>query len=138
MSKIVIDSATLQCMSFFEKSTGAHIKDCVVAPELVTFIVLPGEMGKAIGKSGANIRRVESVLKRKVRVVEFADDLAAFIKNMASPLEVANVIIEGNIATIEAADYKTRGLLIGRAAQNLRSMEAIVKRYFPVEEIKVA
>jgi len=34
-------------------------------------------------------------------------------------------------------DLKTRGLLIGRNAAHLRSYEEIMKRYFPVKELKV-
>ena len=42
---------------------------------------------------------------------------------------------EGNIIIIEAADNKGRGLLIGRAAENLRNFEGIVThtKYFDLE-----
>ena len=44
---------------------------------------------------------------------------------------------EGGIVFLDPKDLKTRGLLIGRGASNLRFFEAIVKRYFPIDELKV-
>jgi len=44
---------------------------------------------------------------------------------------------EMGIVTIAGPDSKTKGLLIGRNAQNLRNLEANVRRYFEVKEIKV-
>jgi predicted RNA-binding protein Jag len=45
-------------------------------------------------------------------------------------------LVNGSVE-IEVFDSKTRGLLIGRAAKNLHSLELIIKRYFKFNEIKV-
>ena len=44
---------------------------------------------------------------------------------------------EDRIVIMISKNTKTKGLLIGRQAKNLRNLEKVVNRYFEVEEIKV-
>jgi len=100
--------------------------------------VLPGEMGKALGKRAENMKTLERKLQKKIRVVEFNPDKLEFIKNMIMPLKVSGISEdEMGVVTIAGPDPKTKGLLIGRNAQNLRNLEANVRRYFEVKEIRV-
>ena len=135
--KIVLDMQTMQTIALFEQLTGAHIKDCIPSEEQVIFVVHEGEMGKAIGKGGQHVRNLENKLKKRVKVVEFHTDILQFVKNLVSPLELREAKLEDVILFLSAKDLKTRGLLIGRGASNLRLFEAIVQRYFPIKEIKV-
>ncbi len=135
--KIVLDMQAMQTIALFEQLTGAHIKDCVPSDEQMIFIVHEGEMGKAIGKGGQNVRNLEYKLKKRVKVVEFHTDILQFVRNLVAPLELREAKLENAILFLSAKDLKTRGLLIGRGASNLRLFEAIVQRYFPIKEIKV-
>lgn len=94
-------------------------------------------MGKAIGKGGANIKKLERVLKRKVRIIEFNPDMLIFIQNVVYPSKVKEIKEEDGIVTIIPPDSQTRGYLIGKSAVNLRNTEMVVKRYFELKEIKV-
>lgn len=138
MGKIKFDADSMKVISLFETITGASVKDCFDAEDgRLIIAVNEGEIGKAIGKGSVNVKKIENVLKKKVRIIEFSPDLEKFIRNVVYPLKVAEIAVEGGIAVLTAADHQTRGLLIGRSAQNLRGYETIVKRYFPVEELKV-
>jgi hypothetical protein len=53
------------------------------------------------------------------------------------PAKVSEVRQDERIVTITAADTQSRGYIIGRGASILRGHEAIVKRYFDIDEIKV-
>jgi len=136
MTKIVYDANVMQMMSMFEQMTRAQVKDCVTGNP-VLFIVQEGEIAKAIGKGGQHVRNLEKRLKKRVKVVEFSSDLAQFLKNLVAPLALSKVERDGEKLIIAAKDLKTRGLLIGRNASNLRQYEAIVQRYFPITEIRV-
>ena len=59
----------MRYISLFESLTGAKVKDCIVN-DIVIFIVHENEMGKAIGKQGSNIKRIENILKKKIKLVE--------------------------------------------------------------------
>jgi N utilization substance protein A len=138
-SKVVYDTGTMQVIAHFEKLTGARLKDCVIGDQQVFFVVEPGDAGKAIGPKGANIRRLESALKKKVKVVEFSHELVSFIKNLVYPVDVKQVREEEDgVVVLVPPDLKSRGLLIGRNAQTLRAYEAVVRRFFPVKELKVS
>lgn len=136
MSKIKYDINIMKYMQLFESLTRAKLKDCISDEQLI-FIVEENEIGKAIGKGGSNVRRLEGLLKKKIKIVEFSADVTQFIRNLAMPLQIKDIIQEENIITITGPDTKTKGLLIGRERKNLDTMKGIVSRYFDVEDIKV-
>jgi NusA-like KH domain protein len=127
----------LQTIALFEQLTGAHVKDCVPSDEQVIFIVHEGEIAKAIGKGGQHVRNLEHKLKKKIKIVEFHSDVLQFVKNVVAPIELKEAKMQDTALFLTAKDLKTRGLLIGRGASNLRLFEAIVQRYFPIKELRV-
>ena len=137
MARIKYNIDVIKYITLFESLTGAKVKDCIVN-ESIVFIIHENEMGKAIGKQGANIRRVENTIKKKIRLVEFNRDISQFIQNLISPIRAKEIKEEEGIVTIYGNDTQSRGLLIGRDRRNLNSVNDIVKRYFGVQEIKVA
>lgn len=136
MNKIKYSQDLMKFMSIFENITQAKIKDCIENKYLI-FIVQENQIAKAIGKNGCNVRRLESILRKKVKIVEFSQDPLIFTKNLISPLKAKDIKIDQDTIIIQGDDRKTKGLIIGRDAQNLREYEDIVKRYFPIKEIKV-
>ncbi len=136
MNKIKYDINLMKYMQLFESLTRAKLKDCIANEQLI-FIVEENEIGKAIGKGGSNVKRLEGLLKKKIKIVEFNPDVKQFIRNFVMPLQVKDVNEENSVITIAGFDTKTRGLLIGRDRKNLENLKSIVKRYFEVEDIKV-
>lgn len=137
--RVVYDTAAMQVIAHFERMTHARVKDCIVTENLVIFVVEPGDAGKAIGPKGANVRRLEAALKKKVRIAEFSNELVTFIKNLVYPIDVREIKEqEDGIVVLVPPDLKARGLLIGRNAQILRAYEAVVQRFFPIKELRVA
>lgn len=137
MNKIVYDRALIQVMALFESVTHAELKDCVKTEYGFLFVVPPHEVGKAVGAQGKHVRRLEKALNARVKIVEFSEDPVTFIKHLMYPLQALSVSSENGMLMIAAQDGKTRSLLIGRNASTLRSMEAVVKRYFPINEVMV-
>ena len=116
--------------------TGAKVKDCI-ADEKLIFIIEENEMGKAIGKNGINIKRMENMLKKKIKLVEFSNNVLQFVKNIIYPVEVSDINHEDGILTIHGKDTSSKAMLIGRERQNINHLSDIVKRYFDIKEIKV-
>lgn len=134
--KIKYDADLLKFMTLFESITRSKLKDCIMG-ENALFIVEPNEIGKAIGKKGANVKRLEEMLRKKVRIVEYNSEVCQFVRNMIYPLQAKDVNEEEGIVTITGPDMKTKGLMIGRNAKNLNYLKDIVKRHFGIEDIKV-
>jgi N utilization substance protein A len=126
----------LKYISLFESLTRAKVKDYIEG-EKPLFIVDKGDMGLALGKNRMNLKRVENVLKKSIRVIEFDADVSKFIKNYAYPLYKMDITQEGNKVIIKGHDTKTKALLIGRDKSNLKRMISDVKRFFDIEDISV-
>ncbi len=116
----------------FESLTGAKLKDCIFDDGL-TFVVQENEIGKAIGKKGSNIKRIESVFKKKIKLIEFNGDVIKFVSNLIYPAKAKEIIEEEGIITICTHDKKTKGFIMGRDRHKINTINDIVKRYFEVE-----
>jgi len=134
---IKLDTETIKTIALFENATKARVRDCFMTKEKLTFVVEQGELGKALGKNKSNLHRLEKLMNRRLKIVEFSDDPEQFIVNLIKPIPIQGIITEEKVITIKGVDSKTKGLIIGARAQNLRRTEEIAKKYFDIEEIKV-
>ncbi|HII29655.1 NusA-like transcription termination signal-binding factor [Candidatus Woesearchaeota archaeon CG08_land_8_20_14_0_20_47_9] len=137
MTRIKYTSDIMNYMSLFETITRARLKDCIVDGGRLIFVVEPTYIGRAIGRGGVNIRRLEHVLKRKIKIVEFNPQISRFLINLVHPLKIEDVREEEGCVTLVGRDTSTRGMLIGRNSRNIRHFEGITKRYFNVKCLKV-
>ncbi|MBU2633805.1 MAG: NusA-like transcription termination signal-binding factor [Nanoarchaeota archaeon] len=129
-----IDQDTIQNINLFEQVTKAKVKNYFSNNDVLNFIVEHTEMGKAIGKNASNIKRLTSLFKKKIRVIEFNKNPINFIKNLIYPLKPQE--INQNEQEIEIkADTKTKALLIGRNQQNLKLYNDILDHYFKLKII---
>src|SRR3989338_8127827 len=106
MSKIKYDFNLMNYIKLFEDLTRAKLKDCISNEQLI-FVVEEGEIGRAIGKNGSNVKRLEGILNKKIKVVEFSNDVRQFIRNFIMPLSVKDVNEENSIISIVGPDTKT-------------------------------
>lgn len=136
MVRVKLDQETVGLSSVMEKMSGARVKDCFQDEDTIYFVVAPGEIGKAIGKGGMNIRRVEGELHKKVRVVEFRERMEEFLRNLMYPVAVQEIIEEESAIILKDSSSKTKGVLIGRNGKNLKFLNRAVQRFFN-KEVKV-
>jgi N utilization substance protein A len=82
--KIKLTSDELRLMSLFQSVTSVTARDCIVDDKMdrVIFVINKNQMGLAIGKGGATIKQLQSVVARKVELVEYSDDVSEFIGNI--------------------------------------------------------
>lgn len=132
-----LDNETLKLIGFFEHLSRARVKDCFFYNDKIVFIVYPGEMSKAIGKQGANVKKLERMSKKKIKIVEFNEDVCMFVKHYLKPIQVAEVKLENEEVLIKVDGVRDKGLIIGRDAKNLIHLKDVVKKYFTVNDIKV-
>jgi transcription termination/antitermination protein NusA len=129
---------TIQYINYFEKITRSSVKDCFFEEEKLIFVVRPGQARKAIGKQGANVKKLSEKINKKIKIIEFNEDPVKFIRSFISPIRPKNIEKEENIIKIEAESTKDKGLLIGRNAKNLENLKKHVQKYFvEIEDIKI-
>jgi len=130
LSRIKLDSDALGLSSLLERLTHVHVKDCFKDEEVIYFIVSPGELGKAIGKGGMMVKKVQEELGKRIRIVEYREQAVDFIKNLIYPLTVEEVEEKESEILIKDSSKKTKGLLIGRDGKNLLLINRAVQRFF--------
>ena len=115
----------------------AGVKDCFEHEGEIYFVISQGDIGRAIGKGGATIRKVSSDLKKRVKVIEFNSDLCKFVANVIHPVRVSEIVLSDGIVWIKDDDRKKKGQIIGRSGSNLAFVNMVVKKFFDVTEVKV-
>ena len=119
-----------------ERISNSRIKDSFQDEDQIIFIAYPGTLGKVLGKGAENVKKAQLKLKKRVKVVEFSPSTESFVKNLIYPLKVREITEESEEVIIKDPDKKTKSLLIGRNAKNLKLLNSVVKRYCN-KEIKV-
>jgi len=136
--KIKYDIQALQRMTHFEKVTHSRLKDLVETETKMFFVIENGQLRKALGPQMKNVKRLEELFKKKIKIIEFDSLVTKFVVNVLAPLKVVDIKEDNGIITITGPDQKTKGLMIGARAANLRMYESIVQKYFPeIKELKV-
>lgn len=136
--RIKYDSQLMKLMQYFESATRSKLKDCFVDGNGILTFVVEGNVGLAIGKNGVTFRKLQSSLKRKIRIVAFSDKVEEFVKNFLQPLKVKEIKLSEDHTVLITAESESRGYVIGRGGSNLRVLEDAARRYFEVKEMKVA
>lgn len=131
--RVKLDQETLGWAGYLERVTHAKVRDCFKDEGTVYFVVAPGEMGKAIGREGRTIKRIQEELRRPVRVFEYRSTPVELVRNLVYPLKVAEIVEEKGVVFIKDEDKKTKGLLIGRDGRQLSFINKAVQRFFDVE-----
>lgn len=126
----------MKLIMFFESMSGAKVKDCISNEKLI-FVIEENEIGKAIGRNGVNVKRIENSLKKKIKLVEFSNDVLKFVKNFVYPIELLDIKQNDSVITMYCKDKNEKAMLIGREHKSINHLSNIVKRHFNIREIKV-
>jgi N utilization substance protein A len=133
---------TMAFIAFFEQTTGAHAKDCLVLDddEKIVFVVKSGDMGLAIGKNGNNINRVKKQIGRHVEVIEYSEDPKEFIRNLFQPAAIRNISVstrgDRQIAIVDVAT-KDKGLAIGKNGRNINKVKLLAQRHHKFDDVVI-
>jgi len=143
MPQVVLTEECMRLISQFESLTGAGSRDCVVdnRNERIIFVINPGDMGLAIGKSGSSIKKASEVMGKRIEVVEYSTDPAQFLRNCFLPAQVTGVDFDTNeedqqVAHIEVRD-EDRGLAIGKAGKNIFKAKVLALRQHDIADVQL-
>ena len=131
----------IQLLNSLERATGARAVDAVITQDSVLFVVAPGQIGKAVGKGGSNVRKLENFFGgKKVEMVEGADSIGEFLSHAFAPAEVISVEEVSNNGKNEAVvkvDENSKGIAIGRNGEKIKRARMLAKRLFNVDDVKI-
>jgi len=139
-SKIRLGSDEIKFMTLFESLTGATVVDCVKEENTLGFLVKKGDMGRAIGKQGANIEKVRQSVGRSVLIVEEGDNQQEFMKKLFEPVRLHKIQFKENDgeknAVIEV-DKKDRRKVLGSEGMRIKIARQLARRHHMIDDIVV-
>jgi transcription termination/antitermination protein NusA len=139
--KLRIDNETFRFLNAFGTLTGVSAVDCFENKNEIVYVVEPGKIGVAVGKGGSNIKKVENLLKKNIRLIEYSNDPTTFIRNVIYPMKVKNVYISTKssgekVINIEA-DARLKKTLMRDGKKLYKLLSTLVERHFPSYRVEV-
>jgi len=141
MTEIRLTADELRLMSLFQSITTVTARDCIIDDKMdrVIFIVNKGDMGIAIGKNGSTIRMLQNIIGKRIELVEYAEDLAEFVKNifgrdMVMDVKISNHNPHGKVVTV-IVEPKKKAIVVGREGRNVEKARILTRRYFDVANV---
>ena len=130
-----LDQKLIGYITVFENLTKARGKDIFLTEDQLVFIVQGGDAGKAIGRKGHTIQRLQWLMKKRIKVIELSTSAVQFVKNVIDPLRVDALGVRDKTIVISAKDAVTKGKLIGRNGKNLKFLNELLERYFSLHAV---
>lgn len=127
------DMQTIGFINAFEKYTKVDVLDCIFDDMSVYFLVEFGKAGIAIGKNGKNIKKLQLILKRQVKVYEYNEEPVKFIENM---IPNSTIEVDGSSASVNI-DTKEKGRIIGRMGCNIKKIRELLERNSEIKKLKI-
>lgn len=142
MPEVKLTSEELRYIALLQDLTGVSVHDCIVSEEnnTVIYIVAPGQAGLAVGKGGANVKRLSKILGKRIEVVEYADDLEGLVRNLFLPARVLNtrlVSVNSKKVLYVTVDPKDKGVAIGKDGRNVVKARLVLKRYYDIDVVSI-
>jgi len=132
---VKLTAEELRYIALLSDITGVSAKDCIIDDDTgtIVFVVPPGQAGLAVGAKGRNVKRLSKILGRRVEIVEWADTLENFVKNIFLPARVLGIRLnkmpDGRKMLYVRVAPEDRGIAIGRGGRNVAKAKLILKRY---------
>ena len=128
------DMNTIGLINTFEKKTHVNVQDCVFDEKNIYFLVEFGKAGMAIGKNGKNIKGMQRIFKKNVKVFEYSEKPKKIIKNMIPTCN--SIEIEDGKATVKISP-SDKGKIIGRMGSNIKKIRELIERNSDIKKLEV-
>lgn len=140
MVEIKLDAETLRVFAMFEGMTGAELKDVIEEEDRIIFVVVEGQVGRAIGKGAINLKRLRESLQKEVVLLGFSDEKEQFLKNVFHRFKVEGVEWEdrnGDIIAHVKLPQEDKGKAIGKGGRNIQMARMLMKRHHQVADVSL-
>ncbi len=125
----------MRYLNLFGRITKVSTRFCFKYNENIIFCVPRHLISKAVGEGGKNIRQINEIIRKRVRVVsrpQGIQDAKQFIGEIVRPVTFKDLEIKNN-EIILTAGSQSKASLIGRNKRRLLEMQKIVKDFFGKE-----
>ena len=131
----IIDMQHMRYLNLFEKITRVRTRFCFGYNNTIMFAVPKRFVLKSLGQDARNIRKMNEILGKKVKVVPLphgVKDAKIFIQRIITPFDFKNLEVKDNEIIVNAG-LQSKAALIGRNKRRLHEMQKIVHDFFGKE-----
>lgn len=126
-------------MNALESVSGVNAKDCLLRDNVISFVVKPGDVGRAIGKNAANVKNISNRVKKKVEILEYCDTIESFLKKALynagmEKIEVKEV--DGKKIFFTSVGSEDKSKILSNTSR-LRRIKEIAKRNYGIDDIRI-
>ena len=141
--RVRLTAKEMGLIALFETMTGAVVEDCVIDDknDRIIFVVKKGHMGLAIGKKGRKVKLLEKLMRKKLEVVEYSEDVREFLANALKPVRIQGIRLterpDGRKIAVVSVDPKDKARAIGKNGRNAEKLRLLAKRYFGIDNVMI-
>jgi len=131
---VKLGTEEIRNVSLFVKMTGVQPKDCLITEEALFFVLEPKSMIIAIGKNGANVKKLRQAFGKNVKLFAKYETAEETIKHMVPSVKTLKV--NDGVAVI-SIPLEEKSKVIGRNGNNIKSMKEVLRRHFELKDLKI-
>jgi transcription antitermination factor NusA-like protein len=127
-----IEMQDMRYLNLFGRTTRVVTRFCFKYNETIIFCVPKSLVSRAIGEKGRNIRKINEILRKKIKVISIPlgiQDAKKFIEAIVSPVTFKDLEIKEDEIIITAGS-QSKAALIGRNRRRLLELQKISRDYF--------
>ncbi len=127
-----LDMEDIRNLNLFKRITLIKTRFCFSYNNTIFFCVPRSMLMKAIGREGRNVKTMNQILKKRIRIIpspEGISDIKRFIESIVSPVTFKDIGISENEVILNAGS-QSKAALIGRDKRRLIEMHGIIKDFF--------
>jgi hypothetical protein len=137
-----IDMQHMRYINLFSRVSKVPTTRCFVYNNQIIFAVPKALVSKAIGHGASNVRELNMILRRKIKVVAMPDkedreEIAKFVGEVVEPIEF-NKIDVGENAVVITAGRQSKAALIGRNRTREKELLDILKNNLNIQKLRIA
>lgn len=138
----MIKTLSMQFMRYvnlFNRVTRISTNHCFEYNNAIVFAVPRRLVSRALGHDNVNLRRLNQVIGRKVKIVAIPygrEDIENFVSVITYPVRFKAIEIKDDGAVISAGP-QSKAILIGRNKVRLNEMQNVLGQYFGVKRVVV-
>ena len=138
----VIDMQLMRYINLFAKTTRVQTTKVFVYNNQIVFAVPKAKVSEAIGKGAANVKRLNEILRKKIKVVAMPaiDDnegIGKFVEETVAPVEFNKIEVKEN-SVVVTAGRQSKAALIGRGRQREKELADVLKNFFHIAKLRIA
>jgi transcription antitermination factor NusA-like protein len=137
-----IDMQLMRYINLFARTTKVPTTKCFVYNNQIFFAVPKAKVSIAIGKGAVNVKRLNEILRKKIRVVAMPavdsdEGVGKFVEDVVAPIEFNGVEVKADSVVINAG-RQSKAALIGRGRQREKELGDVLKNFFHIGKLRIA